>query len=183
MTLRADLAALLAGSGILDVDIEEAIEDEHVRTELYLKVIAVATASQHRDNDRIIVATILRDPIELVSKTVVVQLVDNIAMRTTDPAEFQQWAAGLIPKINLFKAEGSRRFLHRRICDWTIYLTINAGQIPTSAELTDATYWMQRIIAEKSTSLPILTVLAESGRTKKIRNIARNRAGTLMRKL
>lgn len=178
MTLRADLTALLTGAGILDVDIEKAVEDQHVRSNLYRKIIAVASASQRRDNDRAIIATILRDPMELTSKTAFVQLVDNIATRTADPAEFQQWAAGLLPEIHLLKAEGNRRFLHRRIHDWTVCLAIKADQTPTSAELADTTDWMQRIIAEESTSLSILTLLAEGGRTKKIRNIAKNRAGS-----
>lgn len=176
MTLRADLAALIAEAGILEMDIEEALKDEHVRSRLYHKIIAEIAESQSRHNDRVIVATILRDPMELTSKTAIVYLVDNIAMRMTDPVEFQQWAAGLAPEIRLFKAEGHREFLHRRIHDWTIWLAIRAGRTPTSVELTDTTAWMQRIIAEKSTSLPILGVLAESGRTKKIRNIARSRA-------
>jgi hypothetical protein len=183
MTLRADLAALLADTGILDVDIEEVINDEHMRLRLYRKIIAEAAISQHRDNDRIIVATILRDPVESISKTAVVKFVDDIATRATDPVEFQRWTAELIPEIYLFKAEGNRRFLQYRIRDWTIYLTINAGQTPTPAELTDTTSWMQRKIAEESICLSVLTVLAESGRTKKIRNIARNRVGAIMRKL
>jgi hypothetical protein len=37
---------------------------------------------------------------------------------------------------------------------------------------------MQRRIATESTSLPALAMLAETGSTKKIRNIARNRAGS-----
>ncbi|MFI0370838.1 hypothetical protein ACH35V_23455 [Actinomadura sp. 1N219] len=41
------------------------------------------------------------------------------------------------------------------------------------ASITD---WMQRLIATKSTSLPVLAMLAETGSTKKTRNIARNRA-------
>jgi hypothetical protein len=32
------------------------------------------------------------------------------------------------------------------------------------------------LIADESTHLPVLTLLAEAGRTKKIRNVARNRA-------
>ncbi|KAB2352522.1 hypothetical protein [Actinomadura rudentiformis] len=176
MTLRADLAALLADAEILDVDIEEAVEDEHVRSHVYRKIISVAAASQRRDGDRALVATILRDPIELVSKTAVVHFVDTIAMKAADAAEFQQWAAGISPETQLLKAKGSRRFVQRRIQDWTMYLEIKAGRKPTDAELTNATDWMQRLIATESTSLPILTLLAEKGRTSKIRRIAKNRA-------
>jgi hypothetical protein len=46
------------------------------------------------------------------------------------------------------------------------------------AEMAGVTDWMQRRIATESTSLPVLAVLTEIGSTKKIRNIARNRAGS-----
>ncbi|TQM71503.1 hypothetical protein FHX41_5272 [Actinomadura hallensis] len=61
MTLHIDLTALLADTGITDVDIGEAVADEHVRSSVYRRIISVA-ALQNRDGDRSIVATILRDP-------------------------------------------------------------------------------------------------------------------------
>jgi hypothetical protein len=176
MTLRDDLTALLADAGIIDVDIDKAVEDEHVRSSAYQRVISVAAASQHRDGDRTLVATILRDPEEMTSKTAVVDLVDTIAAKTTNPAEFQQWSADILPEVDRLTTEGNRRFIHRRIHDWTFWLTVEAGHTPAPDELADVTDWMQRRIAEESTSVPVLTVLAEHGSTKKIRNIARNRA-------
>jgi hypothetical protein len=178
MTLRADLTALLADAGIVDVDIDQAVEDEHVRSSAYRKVLAVVAAAQRRDNDRAVVSVILRDPEGLVSKSAVVELVDRIAMKTADPADFRQWAAGLMPEMEQLTADGHRRFLHRRIHDWTVYLTVMTGGAPATAEMAGVTDWMQRRIATESTSLPVLTVLTEIGSTKKIRNIARNRAGS-----
>jgi hypothetical protein len=138
MTLRTDLAALLADAGITGVDVDEAAKDEHVRSSIYRKVIAVAVASRCRANDRAVAATILRDPIETVAKTAVVELVDRVAMGTADPAEFQQWAAELVPEISLLKAEGHRGFVRRRIHDWTVYLTIRADRTLNAGELTMA---------------------------------------------
>lgn len=178
MTLRADLATLLADAGIHGADLEAAVEDEHVRAHLYREIISKVAASQCRDGDRAVVATILHDPVESVSKTAVVQLVDDIAMRMADPAEFQRWATELAPEIRLLKAAGNRDFLDRRINDWAIYLAIRTGRTPRPAELAGTTDWMQRVIAGESVSLPILTLLAEIGRTRKIRNIARDRAGS-----
>ena len=117
----------------------------------------------------------VRDPGEMASKTALVALVDTTAVQTTGPAEFQRWAAGLAPEIGLLTVEGHREFLHRRIRDWTLYLDIRSGHTPTSAELADASNWMQRILAEESTSPPVLALLAETGRTTKTRNIAANR--------
>ncbi|MFD9076320.1 hypothetical protein ACFVZ2_41015, partial [Streptomyces lasiicapitis] len=76
MTLRSDVAELLAGAGILDVDVDDALADEHVRSSAYQRVVSVTASSRSRDRDRAIVATILRDPHEMGSKTAVVALVD-----------------------------------------------------------------------------------------------------------
>lgn len=176
MTLRADLTALLAQAGITDVDVDEAITDEHVRSAAYLRVIAVTAASRSREGDRAIVAAILREPEEIKSKTAVVCLIDTIAVKTAGPAEFHRWSAGLTPELDRFQDEGNREFIRRRIHDWAFYLSIRHGHLPTPSDLADVTDWMQRLLAEESTSPPVLALLAESGSTGKIRNIANNRA-------
>jgi hypothetical protein len=176
VTLRGDLTGLMADFGITDVDIDEAVADEHVRSAMYRRIVAEVAAAERRDKDRETIGRILRDPEELTSKTAFVDFVDNIAWRTTDPAEFEEWATGIAAEIDLLEAEGNRRFLRRRIRDWTIYLAMKAGHLPTQDELVEATDWMQCRIAEESTSLAVLTLLAEIGSTKKIRNVARNQA-------
>ncbi|MEU5029268.1 hypothetical protein [Streptomyces milbemycinicus] len=178
MTLHSDVAELLAGAGIVDVDVDDAVADEHVRSSAYQRVVSVTAASGSRDRDRAIVATILRDPIDIVSKTAVVALVDKIAMKVTGSAEFRQWSAELLPEIDQLKTEGNREFIRRRIHDWLFYLSIKDGHMPTPAELAEVTDWMQRFLAEHSTSSAVLALVAESGSRKKIRNIAMNRAGS-----
>ncbi|QKW07973.1 hypothetical protein HUT18_17845 [Streptomyces sp. NA04227] len=180
MTLRSDVAELLAGAGILDVDVDDAVADEHVRSSAYQRVVSVTASSprRDRDRDRAIVTMILRDPIEIVSKSAVVALVDGIAMQVTGPAEFQQWSAELLPEIGRLKAEGNREFIRRRVHDWLFYLSIEDGHVPTPVELATVTDWMQRLLAEESASPAVLAVLAESGNRKKTRNVAKNRAGS-----
>ncbi|MGW9118552.1 hypothetical protein ACWGRV_18275 [Streptomyces sp. NPDC055663] len=178
MTLHCDVAELLAAGDILDVDVDDAVADEHVRSSAYRRVVLVTASSRHRDRDRAIVATILRDPIEMVSKSAVVSLVDRVAMTMTSPAEFRQWSAELLPEIDQLKTEGYREFIRRRIHDWLFYLSIEGGHVPTPGELATVTYWMQRVLAEESMSPAVLAVLAESGSKMKIRNIAKNRAGS-----
>ncbi|MFI6765432.1 hypothetical protein [Streptomyces sp. NPDC050355] len=178
MTLHSDVAELLAGAGILDVDVDDAVADEHVRGSAYQRVVSVTASSRSRDRDRAIVATILRDPHEMGSKTAVVALVDRIAMKVTGPAEFQQWSAELLPEIDQLKTEGYREFIRRRIHDRLFYLSVKDGHVPTTAELAKVTDWMQRVLAEESTSPAVLALLAESANTKKTRDIAKNRAGS-----
>ncbi|MEU7578868.1 hypothetical protein AB0B50_14830 [Streptomyces sp. NPDC041068] len=178
MTLDSDVAELLAEAGIVDVDVDEAVADDHVRTSAYLRVVSVTASSRSRDRDRALVATILRDPDEMGSKTAVVALVDEIAGKVTGPAEFRQWSAELLPEIAQLKTEAYGEFIRRRIHDWLFYLSIEDGHVPTPAELAEATDWMQRFLAEHSTSSAVLALVAESANTKKTRNIAKNRAGS-----
>ncbi|NGO78120.1 hypothetical protein G6045_20985 [Streptomyces sp. YC504] len=178
MTLRSDVAELLAESAIVDVDVELAVADGHVRSAAYQRVVLVTAASQSRERDRAIVATILRDPDEMASKTAVVALVDRVAMKATGPAAFRQWSAGLLPELDRLRTEAFREFIRRRVDDWLFRLSIEEGHVPTPGELAQVTYWMQRDLAENSTCPAVLALLAESGRAKKIRNIAKNRAGS-----
>ncbi|MFJ1785511.1 hypothetical protein ACIOML_14520 [Streptomyces anulatus] len=176
MTLHADLSDLLAGADIRDVDIDDAVADEHVRSSAYQRVALATASSRSRDRDRAIVTTILRDPDETVSKTAVVALMDGIAMKATGAAEFRQWSAGLLPETDRLRAEGHRAFIRRRVHDWLFRLSIEDGHVPTPAELSEVTDWMQRLLAHESTSPEILALLAGSGRRKKIRNVAKDRA-------
>ncbi|MFD4001997.1 hypothetical protein [Streptomyces rubiginosohelvolus] len=176
MTLHADVAELLAVAGIPGVDVDDAVADEHVRWSAYRRIVSVISSSPSRERDRAIVATILRDPVEMVAKSAVVALVDEIAMRTAGPAEFREWASGLLPEIDGIEGEGHREFIRRRIRDWLFHLSVQDGHVPTTAELAEVTDWMQRTLAEGSNSPAVLALLAESGRRKKTRNVAENRA-------
>jgi hypothetical protein len=175
MTLRSDLTALFAEAGIVDVDVDVAVADEHVRSSAYRRVIAVAAASDNRDGDREIVAMIVRDPHGMGVKSAVVELIDSIAVKSADPAGFRRWAAGLLSETDRLTG-ANREFVRQRVHDWLCWMSIKDGHVPAPAELAGVTDWMQRHLADHSTSLPVLNLLAEWGRTRKIRGIARIRA-------
>jgi hypothetical protein len=174
VTLRADLTALLARAGIVDVEVDEAVADQHVRSAVYQRVVTVLAAGASREGDRAVVAAILRDPEELAAKTAVVALVDGVAERSGDPAGFGRWAAGLAPEFDRL-SEGQRDFVRGRVHDWTVYLTVRSGHVPGDRELVGTTHWMQRRLAAESTSPAVLAVLAEGGGTRKIRTVAGER--------
>ncbi|MGW0902331.1 hypothetical protein [Streptomyces sp. NPDC002853] len=176
MTLHSDVAELLAEAGITDVDVDEAVADDHARTSAYLRVVSATAASPSRDRDRAIVATILRDPDESGAKTAVVALVDEIAYEVNGPDEFRRWSDELLPEVERLKTASFRDFIRRRIHDWLFYLSVKDGHVPTPDELAEVTDWMQRHLAEWSKSRAVLAVVAESARTRKTRNIAANRA-------
>ncbi|MEU8958083.1 hypothetical protein AB0C93_27710 [Streptomyces sp. NPDC048518] len=178
MTLRSDLAELLAEAGIVDVDLDEAVADEHVRASAYRRAVSAIASSGSRDRDRAIVATIARDPLEFISKTAVVALVDDVAHEVSGPDEFRQWSDELLPEFDRFTEESHREFVRRRVHDWLLYLTVKDGHVPTADELAEVTDWMQRHLAEYARSPEVLAVVAESARTKKTRNLAKNRANS-----
>jgi hypothetical protein len=171
MTLKADLAELLAEAGLVDVDVNEAAADEHVRSSAYRRVVAVAAESSDRSADRALVAKLARDPNGMTARTAVVDLIDRIASRSPDAASFSRWAAEILPETDRLGTP----FIRHRVRDWQFWLSTREGRVPTEAELAEVTTWMQRRLAEESTSPALLALLAESGGTKKIRNIAKNR--------
>lgn len=178
MIQTADLIALLADVGVVDVRVGDAVVDEHVRSAAYQRIVSVAVAGQDRDGDRGIVAAILGEPQEVTSKSAVVAFVDKIAMTATDPAAFEQWAARILPETDRFTTEAYREFVRQRVRDWLFYLSVRDGHTPAPAEVAGVTHWMQRRLADDSTPLPVLMLLAEYGVTKKIRNVAKNRAAS-----
>ncbi|MEW2389653.1 hypothetical protein AB0933_14990 [Streptomyces venezuelae] len=156
----------------------DAVPDVHARTSAYLRVVSELASSPSRDRDRAFVATVLRDhPDAMGAKTVVVALVDAIAGEVTGPDEFRQWADGVLPEIERLGVESCREFIRRRVDDWLLCLSVEDGHAPTPVELAEATDWMQRHLAEWSRSPAVLAVVAESARTRKTRNVAKNRAG------
>ncbi|MFE5240382.1 MULTISPECIES: hypothetical protein [unclassified Streptomyces] len=179
MALHARVTELLAEACILDVDVDDAVTDEHVRASACRRVVLATAASADRDRDRAIVATTLRDPMEMVSKTAAVALVDSIAMKVSGPADFRQWSAQLLPESDRLRADGHRDLIHRRIHDWLFCLSVKGGHVPTPIQLVRVTDWIRRVLAQEAASSAALTLLVEPGNTRKIRNITRNRAGRL----
>ncbi|MEU4254440.1 hypothetical protein AB0F15_44325 [Amycolatopsis sp. NPDC026612] len=176
MTLRTDLTGLLADAGLVEVDVDAAVADEHVRWAAYQCIVAVAAASGRRDGDRALVATIVRDPRGTMATAAVVDLVDRIAAKTAGAAGFRHWSAEILSETDRFATEANREFVRRRVREWLFWLSIKDGHVPSEAELAEVTPWMQRLLAAGPTSPPpVLALLAASGATRKIRNIAKNR--------
>ncbi|MFF8962821.1 hypothetical protein ACF1BK_08725 [Streptomyces globisporus] len=49
MPLHADMTELLAAAGILGVDVDSAVADEHVRRSAYRRVVLVIASSPSRE--------------------------------------------------------------------------------------------------------------------------------------
>ena len=62
-----------------------------------------------------------------------------------------------------------------RLRDWALLKTIDSAKPWNVADLREASNWLQRKLAERTRSPEALAVLAEHGRTNRIRTLARSR--------
>ncbi|MFB9928109.1 hypothetical protein ACFORO_36045 [Amycolatopsis halotolerans] len=173
-TLRADLTVLFEAAGLTDVEVDAAVADERVRSAAYRRVISASGRADPRE----LAAVLVRDPEPLTAKTAVVDLVDHVAGETADPAEFRRRAAEIVEEADRLVPVKDREFVRQRVRDWELWLETENGRVPDVAGLASSSDWMQRRLADFSASPQLLALLAEHGRTRKIRNTAANRASS-----
>jgi hypothetical protein len=68
-----------------------------------------------------------------------------------------------------------REFLARRLREWTLLRSITVGEPWSSEEVTTGSDWFQRKAVETLPSPAVLTLLAEAGRTRRVRTDASRR--------
>ncbi|MET8436763.1 hypothetical protein ABZV61_29100 [Streptomyces sp900116325] len=137
---------------------------EHGRFARYLQALeAVAEADEIA-----LVAAVLRDQDTPMADSTVGRLLDRRAADLLTNVKFTVWAQ------NLTEVIADRTFLTLRLREWTLLRTIALGEPWTAEELTGATDWFQRMAAttQIAPSPKALSLLAESGRTRRVRNAA-----------
>ena len=140
---------------------------EHLRYHRYLRELeAVAEADEFA-----LLATVLRDPHVGMAESAVNRHLERQACRLlTDPA-FTAWARAFATTV------GDRSFLTRRLREWTLLRAIALDEPWTAEELTTASDWFQRTASTElaAASPEALRLLAERGRTRRVRNAAGRR--------
>ena len=170
MTLSQDLEHVLALAGMDAGDVGALIADGDGRSRAYLAALAAAPAAREGE----LVTIIQRDPDRVMAEATLVRHVDNqAAARSAD--SFAAWAATFADLV------GQQGFLGRRVGEWRLFKRVMDGDEVDPAALGSASNWLQRKIVEEATSGPALTAMGEVGRTKRLRNLARTRAGRVGR--
>ena len=123
-------------------------------------------------DDPALLAELLAEPDRLMAESVLTSLVDTRAGRL-DSASFAAWAE---PVLDAVGADG---FVARRVQEWTLFKTIRSGAPVDRDALAAASNWLQRKVVEESGSAAAVTAMGEVGRTKRVRNEAKTRAGRL----
>lgn len=140
---------------------------EHLRYRRYLQDLEEVPEA----DEVTLVTTVLKDPDALMAESAVNRHLERRAAHLlTDPV-FTAWAQTLAPAI------GDRPFLVHRLGEWTLLRAIALDEPWTAAELTSASDWFQRTatVLLVVTSPEALSLLAERGRTRRVRNAASRR--------
>ncbi|MEU8678693.1 hypothetical protein [Streptomyces sp. NPDC048560] len=140
---------------------------EHLRFRHYLRALDGVAEADEAD----LVTTVLRDPVMSMAESAVNHHVERrVAQLLTDPT-FTAWAQMMATVV------ADRSFLVRRLNEWTLLRAIALREPWTAEDLTGASDWFQRTATtvEIVTAPEVFSLLAERGRTRRVRNAASRR--------
>ncbi|MFF1899676.1 hypothetical protein [Streptomyces sp. NPDC058206] len=137
---------------------------EHRRFTRYLHALEAVAET----DEVALVAAVLRDQDTTMADSAVGRHLDRRAADLLTDAKFTAWAQTLTEVI------ADRDFLTLRLREWSLLRTIALGEPWTAEELTGGTDWFQRMAATMriTPSPEALRLLAERGRTRRVRNAA-----------
>lgn len=148
----------------------EVEADEHLRYQAYKEAV---DAKSNIDDVQGLIETLSHDPDRTMASAAATYLVDAAANTIRNLEEFSSWTQ----KLQLLQ-EGFE-FPQRRAEEWILYKKIQIEQADALDEIQQRSDWVQRKVAAESNSTNALELLAESGRTKRIRSMAQQRLRTL----
>lgn len=140
---------------------------EHRRFACYLQALEAVAEADEAD----LVAAVLRDQDTTMADSAVGRHLDRRAVDLLTGPAFTAWARTMTGVI------ADRDFLTLRLREWTLLRTIALGKPWAAEDLTSASDWFQRM----ATTLQIVAspeafrLLAERGRTRRVRNAASRR--------
>ncbi|MEU9091577.1 hypothetical protein [Streptomyces sp. NPDC048428] len=140
-------------------------EDEHQRFARYLHELAVVSNEDEAD----LVTRILRDPDTTMAQSAIVRHLDRRAALLLTDEGFTGWARAMS------EISAEREFLAHRLREWTLLRSITVGEPWASDEVTTGSDWFQRKAVETLPSSVVLTLLSETGRTRRVRADASRR--------
>ncbi|MFC5264225.1 hypothetical protein ACFPJ1_19115 [Kribbella qitaiheensis] len=143
----------------------EEVPVEHLRFGRYLQELADVLP----EDEAGLVRTVLRDPDKTMAQSAVVRHLDRRAAQLLSDAAFPGWSDALSTVIV------DREFLVHRLREWTLLRSIAINDSWSAEDLLAASDWFQRTAAQVLTSSAALHLLADEGRTRRVRAAARRR--------
>ncbi|WP_406729498.1 hypothetical protein WJ438_40310 [Streptomyces sp. GD-15H] len=135
---------------------------EHLRFAAYLSRL-----EQVPDADKAgLVSEVLTDPDQTMAQSAVLRHLDRRATDLHHGPAYEPWTESMT------RATIRYPLLARRLREWSLLRAITLGRLWHQDALLESSDWLQRKAAAAS-STDALEILAERGRTKRIRNTAR----------
>ncbi|AUI59427.1 hypothetical protein B1H26_19410 [Amycolatopsis sp. BJA-103] len=144
---------------------------EHARYERHR--LALAAVTEH--DEAALVGAVLDDPDRVMAEAAIAGHIDARAAALHPLPSYPAWSETIAELIE------DRPFLVRRLGEWTLFRAIALGDPWQAEDLTEATDWLQRKVSDSSASAEALAVLAERGRTKRVRNAAARKVSSRRR--
>lgn len=140
---------------------------EHRRFARYLQALETVAETAEAD----LVAAVLRDSDATMADSAVGRHLDRRAAQLLTNQVFTAWAQTMAEVI------AERDFLTRRLREWSLLRSIVLGEPWATEDLTGATDWFQctATTTQIATAPDALRLLAEHGRTRRVRNAASRR--------
>ena len=135
--------------------------------------LSAAVRESGPDDDPALLAALLAEPDRLMAESVLVSLVDSRGEGLGSAASFAAWAEPVVDVV------GTDGFVARRVQEWALFKALQSGEPVDREALATASNWLQRKVVEEADSAAVLALLGEAGRTKRVRNLAKTRAGRL----
>lgn len=151
-------------NGLNDAD-DRFTEDEHQRFARYLHELAIVGDEDEAD----LVTRILRDSDTTMAQSTNFRHVNRRAAHLLTDEGFTDWARAMA------EISAEREFLARRLHEWTKLRSITVDEPWGPEEVTTGSDWFQRKAVETLPSPAVLTLLAEAGRTRRVRADASRR--------
>jgi hypothetical protein len=135
---------------------------EHLRFRAYLSALEQVTDADEAD----VVRAVLTDPDHTMAQSAVLRHLDRRAAELHRGPAYGPWAEMMT------RATTHHPFLTQRLREWSLFRAVTLGQPWHPDVLLESSNWLQLKTAESSDATA-LEVLADGGRTKRIRNTAR----------
>ncbi|MFJ8478076.1 hypothetical protein [Kitasatospora sp. NPDC094011] len=155
----------------MDPDGPCADPDEHVRLAHHRRALAGAAPQDAAS----VVARVLADPDPAMASGAVGEYLDRRAAGLLTSPEFPDWIR------ELTAAAAADGFAVRRLREWALLRAMTLGEPWEEERLRTASNWLQLRAAGTCPATACLTVLAEGGRTRRIRTLAAGRLGNAER--
>jgi hypothetical protein len=138
---------------------KQPAEDEHQRFARYVRELA----DVRQEDEAELVRSVLRDPDAVMAQSAVARHLDRRAMQLLTDPRFGDWFHAM---NNLVRG---LEFLTRRLHEWMLLRAIAVNAPWRSEDVLAASDWFQRTAVQIPASSAVLRLLANQGRTRRVR--------------